>query len=313
MTKRRVGRTSLHVSEIGFGCGGNAGLMVKGTPEEQREAIATALEVGIDYFDTAPVYGDTASERNLGAALSALDARPIVATKVALELAELDDIAGAVVRSVEASLERLRRESVEIVHLHNRVGSRRSARSDVGVGAMLTVDDVLGRNGVVAGLERLRARGLVRYFGCCAYGGEMAQLRVVLDSGAFDTLLVHYSIVNRTAWAPGTGGDRDYEGIGAYAASRGMGSSALRILEGGGLTAERHAHARGPSAEERAATLQRARTLVGDSHDFVSAAMRFALDNPALSTVLVGFSDARQVLEAAEIARDRHITSRAAP
>lgn len=304
MRKRALGRTPLRVSEIGFGCGGNAGLMVKGSAEEQRLAIAAALEVGIDYFDTAPVYGDTASERNLGAALRALDARPIVATKVVLELEQLDDIAGAVVRSVEASLERLGRDAVEIVHLHNRVARARSAKPDVGVGALLTAADVTGPNGVVAGLERLRARGLVRYFGCCAYGGEMDQLRTVLAGGAFDTLLVHYSLVNRTAWQPGSGGDRDYDGVGAYAARRGMGCSALRVLEGGGLTPGRHALARGPSAEERAATIRRARELVGDD-DFVRVALRFALGNADLSTVLVGFSDAGQVRAAAEIADSR--------
>jgi aryl-alcohol dehydrogenase-like predicted oxidoreductase len=191
------------------------------------------------------------------------------------------------------------------VHLHNRVGRQRSAKGDVGVGAMLTVEDVLGSNGVVAGFERLRARGLVRYFGCCGYGGDMGELRTVLDSGAFETLLVHYSIVNQSAWRPGPGGDRDYEGIGAYAAARGMGTSALRVLEGGGLTAQRHALARGPSPEERAATLRRASTLVGEAQDFVPVAMRFALDNPDLSTVLIGFSDAGQVREAAEIALSR--------
>lgn len=307
MNKRRVGRTGLQISEIGFGCGGNAGLMVKGSREEQRLAVETALEAGIDYFDTAPVYGDTASERNLGAVLHALDARPVVATKVVLELSDLEDIASAVVRSVEGSLERLQRDSVEIVHLHNRVGRERSAKSDVGVGAMLTVDDVLGPNGIVTGLQRLRARGLVRYFGCCAYGGDMHELRRVLDGDAFDTLLVQYSIVNQTAWRPGSGGDRDYDGIGAYAAARGMGTSALRILEGGALTAERHALARGPSDEERAVTLARADALVGKTEDFVRVAIRFALDNPQLSTVLIGFSDAGQVRAAAEIARERRM------
>lgn len=302
MRRRRLGKTALHVSEIGFGCGGNAGLMVHGSAAEQRAAIAAALESGIDYFDTAPVYGSTRSERNLGAALRALGAHPAVATKVALELADLDDIAGAVVRSIEGSLDRLQREAVDVVHLHNRVGGERSARADIGVGALLTVEDVLAPGGVVDGLQRARARGLVRYFGCCAYGGEMPALRAVIDGGAFDTLLVHYSIVNQTAWLPGSGGDRDYEGIGAYAAARGMGSSALRVLDGGALSAGRHELARGPSGSEREAAQRRAALLLGKRDDFVREAIRFALDNPQLSTVLIGFSDARQVEEAAAIA-----------
>ena len=46
MNYREVGNTGMRVSEIGFGCGGNAGLMVKGTPEQQREAIARLIVQG---------------------------------------------------------------------------------------------------------------------------------------------------------------------------------------------------------------------------------------------------------------------------
>ncbi|HXZ21376.1 MAG TPA: aldo/keto reductase [Pseudolabrys sp.] len=56
----------LRLSEIGFGCGGNAGLMVRGSHDEQQRVIERALELGIDHFDTAPDYGDGAAERNLG-------------------------------------------------------------------------------------------------------------------------------------------------------------------------------------------------------------------------------------------------------
>jgi aryl-alcohol dehydrogenase-like predicted oxidoreductase len=308
MKKRPLGTTGLSISEIGFGCGGNAGLMVKGTPEQQRAAVSTALELGIDYFDTAPVYGDTASERNLGATLRSLGARPVVATKVVLELEDLDDIPRAVARSVEHSLERLQKESVELVHLHNRVASRREAKSDIGVGAMLTVPDVLGPRGVLTGFHQLRKRGLVRHFGCCAFGGEMHAVRSLIDSGAFANLLVHYSLVNQTAWLPASGGERDYEGIGAYAAARGVGSSALRILEGGALSGERHALARGPNSPEQLLIAERARALAGaEATNFVRRAMRFALDNADLSTVLVGFSDAEQVRQAAAIASERRL------
>jgi aryl-alcohol dehydrogenase-like predicted oxidoreductase len=188
-------------------------------------------------------------------------------------LEELDDIAGASVRSVERSLERLGLESVELVHLHNRVGSARAAKPDVGVGALLTVDDVLGPNGVLDGLRTLKKRKLIQFFGCCSYGGEMRRVRALIDSGAFDNMLVHYNMLNPTAWTWSADGDaRDYEAIGAYAADHGMGTSALRILEGGKLTKD-----------------------AGTVRD----AMRFVLKNPAVSVALVGFSNASQVGEAA--------------
>src|SRR5262245_33030217 len=57
MEKRRFGRTGLDVSVLGFGCGAVGGLMVKGEPADQERAVSRALELGINYFDTAQMYG----------------------------------------------------------------------------------------------------------------------------------------------------------------------------------------------------------------------------------------------------------------
>src|SRR5260221_632581 len=112
MRQRTLGKTGIRVSEIGFGTGPTAGLMVYGTPTEQAAAAKRAFELGITYFDTAPIYGEYVSEENLGRALQAAGIRPHIATKVALELPDLEDIRGSVRRSVEDSLRRLRVDSV---------------------------------------------------------------------------------------------------------------------------------------------------------------------------------------------------------
>jgi aryl-alcohol dehydrogenase-like predicted oxidoreductase len=57
MQYRQVGSTDLRVSEIGFGTGDNAGLMVLASHEQRREAVRRALELGVNYFDTSPDYG----------------------------------------------------------------------------------------------------------------------------------------------------------------------------------------------------------------------------------------------------------------
>ena len=72
MEKRRLGKTGLDVSLLGFGCGAVGGLMVGGTPADQERAIARALELEINYFDTAAQYGDGQSETNLGRAIKTL-------------------------------------------------------------------------------------------------------------------------------------------------------------------------------------------------------------------------------------------------
>lgn len=294
MKTRLLGATGLHVSEIGFGCGTGARLMIDGAPDAQVGAVRSALDAGITYFDTAPIYGAGRSETSLGRALRVLGANVTVATKVALELGDLDDIAGATVASIEASLRRLGREHVNVVHLHNRVARQRSAKSDLGVGAMLTIDDILGPNGVVPGFRIAKQRGWADWFGCCSYGGETAGLEVLIDSGMFDTMLVHYSMLNQTAFIRGgESGERDYGGVAARAAARGMGISNLRVLEAGLLADNSRERAKPEYAREA----ERARSLdpLRENGSLTETAIRFALSNPAVSTVLIGVSEVAHV------------------
>ena len=284
LRKRPLGRTGLQVSEIGFGCGMMAGLFTRGAPALQRAAVARALELGISHFDTAPVYGDTASETNLGAVLhdmrDQLGPAVTLATKVALTFDELDDVYGAVIRSVEGSLRRLRRERIDLIQLHNRVGPLRAPKPDIGSGAQLALQDILGSRGVVDAFCALHAQGKVGYFGCCAFGGDALLARDLIASGVFDTVLVHYSLKNRSSWEiPPDASVRDYGQAGALAARSGMGTIAVRILEAGAL------------AKSESTILPP-----------VEAAIRFALSNPEVSTALVGFSDVGQVEEAVRCA-----------
>src|SRR5258708_6685714 len=110
--QRPLGNTGLSVSALGFGCGDVGGLMVRESPPERERAVARAVELGITYFDTAPSYGDGESERNLGQALRALRADVQVGTKFRLDEGDRQDVAGAIARSLEASLTRLGRNSV---------------------------------------------------------------------------------------------------------------------------------------------------------------------------------------------------------
>jgi aryl-alcohol dehydrogenase-like predicted oxidoreductase len=293
--RRVLGRTGLAVAEIGFGCGPTAGLIAFGEHGAQRAAVERALTLGIDYFDTAPLYGAGESERNLGRLLRELDATPRIATKVALDDTDFTDIRGAILRSVEGSLTRLAQPRITVLHLHNRIGLRRAAKADLGSGALVRVDDVLGPRGVVETFETLRAQGVVEFFGCSAYGGEMSAVEQVVDSGTFDCLQVHYSLLNPSAWegAKAGGTIRDYRGVAARAAARGLGVIALRVLEAGVLTEHPPATARpgGEASAERRASL--VALLEGAPLDEV--ALRFALSRPEVATVLIGFSDAAQV------------------
>jgi L-galactose dehydrogenase/L-glyceraldehyde 3-phosphate reductase len=309
MRYRRLGNTGITVSEIGFGCGPTAGLMIYGTRAEQQAAVQQATGLGITYFDTAPIYGDYVSEDNLGRALADARLRPVIATKVALETPDLVDIPAAVRRSLDDSLRRLRVPDVAVVQLHNRIAPMRADRSDLGVGAVLTVQDVLGP--VLETFRALRSEGKVQALGCCAFGGDPASVREVIASGAFDTVLVSYSLLNPTSGrAPPAGfAGRDFGNVIDAAAAHGMSAIVLRVLAGGALSGASAPHPTSSRARQettgfgddavRARALQ---FLVRPDQTLVQAAIRFALQHPRVGVVLVGISAPDQLAEAAAAA-----------
>ena len=72
MQLRVFGRTGMQLSVLGFGCGAVGGLMVRGDAADQERTIARAIAAGVNYFDTAVLYGDGQSETNLGRVLQKL-------------------------------------------------------------------------------------------------------------------------------------------------------------------------------------------------------------------------------------------------
>ena len=114
--------------------------MIRGPHQEQVEAVRHALDLGINYFGTAPSYGDGLSETNLGRVLTELRPQATVPTKVRLRGDELKDIRGAVQRSLEASFRRLGRDSIDVLQLHTQVSMERGADGRESVG----IQDVLG-------------------------------------------------------------------------------------------------------------------------------------------------------------------------
>src|SRR3974377_1099761 len=114
MEMRVFGRTGLQLSVLGFGCGAVGGLMVRGDAADQERTVARALDAGVNYFDTAVQYGDGESEKNLGRILQTL--KPPQAAggpKVRVPPAAYGRIADTIIASLEASLKRLRRDSVD--------------------------------------------------------------------------------------------------------------------------------------------------------------------------------------------------------
>ena len=289
----------MRVSTLAFGCGDVGGLMVRGTPAERERGVARAIELGINYLDTAPAYGSGESEKNLGQVLRALKPAAIVGTKWRLGAADLADVPGAVARSVEQSLGRLGLERVDLLHLHNLIG-RMGDERPLGVARVLEA--------VVPAVRRLQEQGKVRFFGVTA-SGETGALHRVLTSGAIDTAQVVFNLLNPTGAyeVPAGFPAQDYDRLLLLAREQGVGTIGIRAVAGGALSGQVERHptaipsvapiASGPDYATDAARARALQPLVAQGHagSLIEAALRFAITGDAMSTVLIGCSDLAQL------------------
>jgi aryl-alcohol dehydrogenase-like predicted oxidoreductase len=303
METRTLGRTGLKVSVLGFGCGAVGGLMVHGSPADQERAVARAIELGINYFDTAAMYGNGESERNLGRVLKSLKPDIRVGTKVRVPAVERSQIGAAVIASLEASLQRLQLDPIDLFQLHNHI-TRDGRDSD------FTPETVLGE--VVPAFERLGEQGKTRFYGITAVG-DTGALHQVVDARVFDTAQVSYNLLNPSAGATVARGypAHDYGNLLAHAKAADVGVINIRVLAAGALSGTEERHPLGSPAVEPIGSggsyrtdAERARRLEplireGHADSLIEAALRFVIANNAASTVLVGYSTLDQLEYAA--------------
>jgi L-galactose dehydrogenase/L-glyceraldehyde 3-phosphate reductase len=293
----------MRLSVLGFGCGAVGGLMVRGEAADQERAVARAIEVGVNYFDTAVQYGDGASETNLGRVLQKLKpANVVVGTKVRVQPGQLSSIAETVTASLEASLARLRLDHVDIFHLHNPIAASEG-------GGALSVRQVLGE--VVPAFERLRQQGKTRFLGITALG-DTAVLKEVIDARAFDSAQVVYNMLNPSAAEalPPNYPAQDYGRLFDHTKAAGVGVVGIRVLAGGALSGSAARHPIAGAAPEPIgsafsydADIDRARRLMplveeGIAASLTEAATRFAISHPAMGTILVGMATPQQFEDA---------------
>ncbi|MCP5084297.1 MAG: aldo/keto reductase [Alphaproteobacteria bacterium] len=304
METRILGRTGLQVSLLTFGCGAVGGLMPKGEPADQRRAVELALELGVNFFDTAPLYGNGRSETNLGRILADLRPDIVLGTKVRIAPDQKKNVSRAVTASIEDSLQRLQQDHVDILQLHNPIAE------NPGDGD-LSPEQVL--QDVVPALERIKRDGKTRFIGMTAIG-ETAALHKLVDAKAFDTGQIVYNMLNPSAGGPIGRGfpGQDYAGLLAKAKAAGMGSIVIRSVAGGALSGREERHPLGMpvvapigSGADYAADVARACELVpamynSDCASLVEMAIRYVGSHPDVSTLQVGIATAGQFQKAAE-------------
>lgn len=185
MQYRTLGRTGLRVSEIGmggaqFGIKDYMGRWDPDAPASQQAVIETvhrALDLGYNYFDTAPGYGDGRSEELLGRALKGHRHEVVLATKVSGGHWTPAEIR----QSVEASLRRLQTDVIDVIQFHGGWYNRGE-------------DEIILQQGGLETFQALRDEGKVRFLGFTTEGPSGGVERLIA-SGAFDAMQVRYNIL----------------------------------------------------------------------------------------------------------------------
>jgi aryl-alcohol dehydrogenase-like predicted oxidoreductase len=286
-----LGSTGMEITRVGFGAWaiGGGGWEFGWGPQQEGESVAAihrALELGVNWIDTAAAYGFGHSEQMVGRALEGLDERPYVFTKCSL----LDDGTrrvrhslkrDSVLREAEASLKRLGLDAIDLYQIH-----WPDPEEDIEEGW--------------SALAELKEQGLVRHIGVSNF--DVAQMRRIQSIAPVETLQPLYSLIDRGVEdeiLPFT----EREGIGVIAYSP-MGSGLLT----GAMTRERIGQmpaddwrARDPRFNEpqlsRNLALAARLRVVAGRHGVTPGAVAVAwtLRNPAVDGAITGFRRPAQV------------------
>ena len=272
MEYRVFGNTGIRVSEVSLG-----GAYIGGPdPEREREnaveIVRRADELGINYIDTAPLYGR--SEALFGAALEAAGTRMHVATKVGFDPKDFDYRRDSVLRSLERSLKRLRISRLFSAQIHqvSEAGWQR----------------ILERGGTLEGLREAQKRGLCDHIGIT--DRAIPLLAKLARTGEFETLLVFHDYHPCSQKAAET--------VIPAAAASGMGIVVATVLAGGLFSDEprrkaalRNLQDPGDRAEAEA-IISRLRDEPGT---VARNAFRYVLADPRVSTISSGAATAAEL------------------
>ena len=302
MKHRTFGRSGIKVSEIIFGAGAVGGILVHQDDATKREAIRRAIAGGINWIDTAAQYGNGKSEEALGWLLPEAGAKPYLSTKFNLDVENLKDIPAQIEERLRASLARLKRSSVDLLQLHNRIGTKPGGR-------VMTVEQILGRNGVADGLDRLREKGLIRHMGITGLG-EAASVCEVIRSRRFDSAQVYYNLLNPSAGRSMPKGwtGQNLGGIIEACRANQVAVMAIRIFAAGVIaTDERTGRESVLTADTSLAEEERKAKAVFDAIGTdegtrAQIALRFVLANPDVSCAVIGSAELHHIDEALQAA-----------
>lgn len=290
MKYRKLGRTNLLVSEIGFGTWGISGIGYGSTDDnESLRTLHTALDLGINLIETADSYGNGHSEELIGRLLKERgDKDTIIATKFGWDFYRPDGIRCNLKRdyiffAVEQSLKRLGRDWIDIYQVHN------------------SKPDLIINNKVYETLDELRNQGKIRFYGVSAL--RLDDGIEAISSEKPDVIQIRYNLLDQKA----------ENAIFPLALQKKTGVIVREPLSSGLLTGKydsrssfpKNDHRRGWSRnflEETAMKVKKLEFLQSPDKTLTQAALIFTLSHQAVSSVIPGSKTVKQLCENLEAA-----------
>jgi len=292
MHERRLGRTGLSVSEIGYGAWGIGGSMWLGAEDQESlRALRRAIDLGVNFIDTAAVYGNGHSERLVGEVVRERDERIVVASKVppknrqwpARPGTDPDDAfpADHIRKWTERTLSNLGLDVLDVQQFH------------------VWSDEWVGRGSWLEGVQALRDEGKIRFFGVSINDLQPANAVRLIETGAVDTVQVIYNVFEQ---AP-------EDELLAACERHDVGVIARVPFDEGSLTGTitsdstfpegdfRHDYFSGERSLDKVD--RRVRAILDDlgieRSQLPEVALRYVLSHPAVSTVIPGMRSVRNV------------------
>jgi L-galactose dehydrogenase len=275
---RPLGSTKIEVSSIGFGAAPLGDVFGEMTADGAHRTVQYAIDCGINFFDVSPYYGETLAEERLGDALAGRRGDVVLATKCGrYGTTHFDFSASTITREFEASLRRLKTDSVDLLQVH-----------DVEFGP---IEQILHET--LPAMRHLQEQGKVRFIGVTGYWpGLLARIleRANLEGTPVDTVL-NYCHSNLLA----DDMDSDLTPVAMRFVVGLVNASPLHMgLLSGGRIAEWHPAPRAvKDAAAKIVDLCRANEVRP-----AVAALKHCLNHPFVATTLVGFRSVTEVDDA---------------
>jgi aryl-alcohol dehydrogenase-like predicted oxidoreductase len=284
MKYRKLGRTGLEVSELGYGAWGISKVAWIGADDDESlRALDDAIEHGVNFIDTALGYGNGHSEMLVGRAVRQAEGSVLVASKIPPKNSQWPARAGVpaqeaypadwVVECTERSLANLGLETIDVQQFH------------------VWSDEWVGKGDWAEAIERLRAEGKIRYFGISINDHQAANAVKLVGSGLVDTVQVIYNIFDQSP------ADQLFAAV--QAANVGV---IVRVpFDEGGLTGKVTPETEFPTedfrnnyfgGDRKEQVWERVQAIAKDLgvpvQKLPEIALRFCISNPAVSTVIPG-------------------------